>query len=171
MRTYFCERLRFIPKQAVANVIASANDDTLDGETEGLGGKRKKKLVILLSANRSQTIGVLLSHLKMPHEDFKRAITSLDARTLQPNFVVQLMKLLPTDQEVSKRMVQEHLQHMESAFVHMYISLSQVLSTKVFWKHDRSRVNRLQHCNRTRGQRRSLVRQSASFLSCFASRV
>ena len=65
------------------------------------GGPRKKRVVILLSANRSQTIGVLLSHLKMPHEDFRRAITSLDTRTLQPNFVVQLMKLLPTDQEVA----------------------------------------------------------------------
>jgi hypothetical protein len=65
------------------------------------GGPRKKRVVILLSANRSQTIGVLLSHLKMPHEDFRRAITALDTRTLQPNFVVQLMKLLPTDQEVA----------------------------------------------------------------------
>ncbi len=65
------------------------------------GGPRKKRVVILLSANRSQTIGVLLSHLKMPHEDFRRAITSLDTRTLQPNFVIQLMKLLPTDQEVA----------------------------------------------------------------------
>ena len=65
------------------------------------GGPRKKRVVILLSANRSQTIGVLLSHLKMPHEDFRRAIKSLDTRTLQPRFLVQLMKLLPTDQEVA----------------------------------------------------------------------
>jgi len=28
-------------------------------------GQRKKRVVILLSANRSQTIGVLLSHLKV----------------------------------------------------------------------------------------------------------
>jgi len=37
----------------------------------------------------------------MPHEEFRKAITALDTRTLQPNFVVQLMKLLPTDQEVA----------------------------------------------------------------------
>jgi len=71
-------------------------------EDDAVGtGPRKKKVVILLSANRSQTIGVLLSHLKIPHEDFRRAIMGLDTRTLQPNFVVQLMKLLPTDQEVT----------------------------------------------------------------------
>jgi hypothetical protein len=31
----------------------------------GPNGQRKKRVVILLSANRSQTIGVLLSHLKV----------------------------------------------------------------------------------------------------------
>ena len=67
----------------------------------GPNGQRKKRVVILLSANRSQTIGVLLSHLKVPHEEFKRAIMTLDTRTLQPNFVIQLMRLLPTDQEVA----------------------------------------------------------------------
>jgi hypothetical protein len=36
----------------------------------------------------------------VPHEEFKRAILTLDTRTLQPNFVIQLMRLLPTDQEV-----------------------------------------------------------------------
>jgi hypothetical protein len=38
---------------------------------------------------------------KVPHEEFKRAIMTLDTRTLQPNFVIQLMRLLPTDQEVA----------------------------------------------------------------------
>jgi hypothetical protein len=80
--------------KAVAKVGAKAGDAGGAGaEEEGEelpGGGRKKKVVILLSANRSQTIGVLLSHLKIPHEDFRRAIMSLDTRTLQPNFVVQV---------------------------------------------------------------------------------
>jgi hypothetical protein len=32
---------------------------------------------------RPQTIGVLLSHLKIPHEDFRKAIMALDTRALQ----------------------------------------------------------------------------------------
>jgi hypothetical protein len=79
--------------KAVAKVGAKAGDAGGNAEEEGEelpGGGRKKKVVILLSANRSQTIGVLLSHLKIPHEDFRRAIMSLDTRTLQPNFVVQV---------------------------------------------------------------------------------
>jgi len=39
-------------------------DDDLDSSNNA--GPRRKKAVILLSANRSQTIGVLLSHLKIP---------------------------------------------------------------------------------------------------------
>jgi hypothetical protein len=64
-------------------------------------GPRKKRVVVLLSANRSQTIGVLLSHLKISNEEFKHAIMQLDTKALNPNFVVQLMRLLPTDQEVA----------------------------------------------------------------------
>ena len=39
----------------------------LEGQDDLVGpnGQRKKRVVILLSANRSQTIGVLLSHLKV----------------------------------------------------------------------------------------------------------
>jgi len=100
-----------IDKDELENLFAAktlakeaTTDEAQEGDDAALGqpgGLRKKRVVILLSANRSQTIGVLLSHLKIPHEEFRRAIMALDTRTLQPNFVVQLMRLLPTDQEVA----------------------------------------------------------------------
>ena len=81
---------------------AKKKEEEEDVEGEGVpGAPRKKRLVILLSARRSQTIGVLLSHLKIPHDDLRKAIMSLDVNKLQTNFVVQLMKLLPTDQEIA----------------------------------------------------------------------
>ena len=81
---------------------AKKKEEEDDVEGEGVPGvPRKKRLVILLSARRSQTIGVLLSHLKIPHDDLRKAIMSLDTNKLQTNFVVQLMKLLPTDQEIA----------------------------------------------------------------------
>lgn len=89
----------FAAKQ-VKDIKKAAEEAEEEGE-EGEGGTRKKKVVILLSANRSQTIGVLLSHLKMPHDEFRKAITSLDVTKLQPNFVSQLLRLLPSDQEVA----------------------------------------------------------------------
>eukprot|EP00960_Hanusia_phi_P016471 485427-Hanusia_phi.AAC.1 len=79
--------------QKVLSVTSQLLEDDLDPSNNA--GPRRKKAVILLSANRSQTIGVLLSHLKIPHDDFRKAIMSLDTRTLQ------LMRLLPTDQEVA----------------------------------------------------------------------
>ena len=82
-------------------IAIKAGKETNEDEEVGPNGQRKKRVVILLSANRSQTIGVLLSHLKVPHEEFRKAIMTLDTRTLQPNFVIQLMRLLPTDQEVA----------------------------------------------------------------------
>jgi hypothetical protein len=81
--------------------VEKGEKDT-EGEQAGISfGPRKKRVVVLLSANRSQTIGVLLSHLKIPHEEFKHAIMQLDTKALNPNFVIQLMRLLPTDQEVA----------------------------------------------------------------------
>ncbi len=61
-----------------------ADGEADDGTGGGPGGgPRKKRVVVLLSANRSQTIGVLLSHLKAPAPARTRTLAPLALRVMR----------------------------------------------------------------------------------------
>nr|CAB3236063.1 disheveled-associated activator of morphogenesis 2 [Phallusia mammillata] len=76
------------------------------GSQEDLSVKKVKELSVI-DGRRAQNCTILLSKLKLPDEDIKRAVLSCDkSEDLQKDMLEQLIKYIPTKEEVD--MLNEH---------------------------------------------------------------
>ena len=63
---------------------------------------KKRETIEILEPRKQYNIAILLGHLKLPHEEIKRAVLSMDETTLSEAHVKQLLLYAPDHKEIQK---------------------------------------------------------------------
>lgn len=74
-----------------ANLSSLASSDNLNAE---------QPKISVFDAKRSQNINILIKSMKISAEDIKRAIYDIDLKILTPHVITELMKLVPSQDEI-----------------------------------------------------------------------